>query len=110
MATCAGLAEISTDRALGALYGLAIGDALGMPTQELDGPTAKRILGTPPDFRDGPAPPTAPPCGSRRLESRPRLNRSIDSSPRWFRRTLSPTTLTSPTLGPRPWPPSCPPA
>ncbi|TMG28293.1 MAG: hypothetical protein E6H95_06620, partial [Chloroflexi bacterium] len=40
---CAGLAEISTDRALGALYGLAIGDALGMPTQELDGPTARRI-------------------------------------------------------------------
>src|SRR5438552_1945017 len=26
-----------------------------MPTQELDGPTARRILGTPPDFRDGPA-------------------------------------------------------
>ena len=44
-----------TDRALGALYGLAIGDALGMPTQELDSPTAKRILGTPPGFRDGPA-------------------------------------------------------
>jgi len=55
MPTCAGLAEISTDRALGALYGLAIGDALGMPTQELDGPTARRILGTPPDFREGPA-------------------------------------------------------
>jgi len=26
-----------------------------MPTQELDGPTARRILGTPPDFREGPA-------------------------------------------------------
>ena len=42
-----------TDRALGALYGLAIGDALGMPTQELDRSEAKRILGAPPHFRDG---------------------------------------------------------
>src|SRR3989442_6789429 len=55
MPTCADLAEISTDRALGALYGLAIGDALGMPPQELDGPAAKRILGPPPAFREGPA-------------------------------------------------------
>jgi ADP-ribosylglycohydrolase len=47
-------AEIGLDRALGALYGLAIGDALGMPAQELDRDSARRILGTPPDFRDGP--------------------------------------------------------
>ena len=46
--------ETSIDRALGALYGLAIGDALGMPTQELDRASAERILGSPPGFRDGP--------------------------------------------------------
>ena len=48
-------AEISTDRALGALYGLAIGDALGMPTQELDRARARAILGSPARFRDAPA-------------------------------------------------------
>jgi ADP-ribosylglycohydrolase len=42
------------DRALGALYGLAIGDALGMPTQELSRADAKRILGPVPGFRPGP--------------------------------------------------------
>ena len=42
------------DRALGAFYGLAIGDALGMPTQELDAARAAAILGAPPDFREGP--------------------------------------------------------
>jgi ADP-ribosylglycohydrolase len=41
------------DRALGALYGLAIGDALGMPTQELDRKRAAQIIGSPPAFRDG---------------------------------------------------------
>jgi ADP-ribosylglycohydrolase len=48
-------ADSSTNRALGALYGLAIGDALGMPTQQLDRARAKFILGSPPGFRDGPA-------------------------------------------------------
>ncbi len=43
-----------TDRALGALYGLAIGDALGMPTQELDSVRARLIIGPHPGFRDGP--------------------------------------------------------
>jgi ADP-ribosylglycohydrolase len=47
--------EISTDRALGALYGLAIGDALGMPTQEFDRARAAAIVGSPPGFRDAPA-------------------------------------------------------
>lgn len=42
------------DRALGALYGLAIGDALGMPTQELTRAQARRILGPVPSFRAGP--------------------------------------------------------
>jgi ADP-ribosylglycohydrolase len=37
------------------MYGLAIGDALGMPTQELDRGRAARIVGSPPGFRDGPA-------------------------------------------------------
>ena len=46
--------ERSLDRALGALYGLAIGDALGMPTQELSRAEAQRILGPEPDFRPGP--------------------------------------------------------
>ena len=36
------------------MYGLAIGDALGMPTQELDARRAAQIIGAPPDFRDGP--------------------------------------------------------
>ncbi len=44
-----------TDRALGALYGLAIGDALGMPTQGLDRARARAILGSPAGFRDAPA-------------------------------------------------------
>jgi ADP-ribosylglycohydrolase len=48
-------AELLTDRALGALYGLAIGDALGMPTQELDRARATAILGSPAGFRDAPA-------------------------------------------------------
>jgi ADP-ribosylglycohydrolase len=47
-------AETPIDRALGALYGLAIGDALGMPTQELDRAGAIRVLGSPSAFRDGP--------------------------------------------------------
>src|ERR1700704_5955669 len=42
------------DRALGALYGLAIGDALGMPTQELTPAQARQILGPVADFRPGP--------------------------------------------------------
>jgi ADP-ribosylglycohydrolase len=46
--------DTSIDRALGAMYGLAIGDALGMPTQELDPLRARQIIGTPPAFRDGP--------------------------------------------------------
>src|SRR3979490_3071632 len=45
----------SKDRALGALYGLAIGDALGMPTQELDSARARAIIGSPAGFRDAPA-------------------------------------------------------
>lgn len=47
--------QISTDRALGALYGLAIGDALGMPTQELDRARAGAIIGSPAGFREAPA-------------------------------------------------------
>lgn len=47
--------DLAMDRALGALYGLAIGDALGMPTQELDREAARRIIGSPPAFRAGPA-------------------------------------------------------
>ena len=42
------------DRALGALYGLALGDALGMPVQETSPARASQILGSPPDFRDPP--------------------------------------------------------
>lgn len=44
----------SKDRALGALYGLAVGDALGMPTQELDRARSSAVLGWPGDFRPGP--------------------------------------------------------
>ena len=43
------------DRALGALYGLAVGDALGMPTQALPRATVTRLFGTLDGFRDGPA-------------------------------------------------------
>jgi ADP-ribosylglycohydrolase len=46
---------VFTDRALGALYGLAIGDALGMPTQELDRIRAAQVIGSPAAFCDGPA-------------------------------------------------------
>ena len=44
----------SLDRALGALYGLAIGDALGMPMQGMARGQARRILGSPPGFREAP--------------------------------------------------------
>ena len=43
------------DRALGALYGLAVGDALGMPTQALPRATVARLFGTLDGFRAGPA-------------------------------------------------------
>jgi ADP-ribosylglycohydrolase len=42
------------DRALGALYGLAVGDALGMPTQELSRQRAEELLGGEPRFHPGP--------------------------------------------------------
>ena len=42
------------DRALGAFYGLAVGDALGMPTQALPRATVTRLFGTLDGFRPGP--------------------------------------------------------
>ena len=42
------------DRALGALYGLALGDALGMPTQELPRSRAEQLLGAGPVLLAGP--------------------------------------------------------
>jgi ADP-ribosylglycohydrolase len=46
--------ELTRDRALGAFYGLAIGDALGMPTQELPRRRAAELMADA-DFVDGPA-------------------------------------------------------
>jgi ADP-ribosylglycohydrolase len=43
------------DRARGALLGLALGDALGMPTQELTRSRAEQLLGGGPAFLEGPA-------------------------------------------------------
>jgi ADP-ribosylglycohydrolase len=43
------------DRALGALYGLAVGDALGMPTQALPRDVVARLFGVLDGFRAGPA-------------------------------------------------------
>jgi ADP-ribosylglycohydrolase len=43
------------DRALGALYGLAVGDALGMPTQALPRQLVAQLFGRLDGFRDGPA-------------------------------------------------------
>jgi ADP-ribosylglycohydrolase len=43
------------DRALGALYGLAVGDALGMPTQALPRDVVTQLFGDLDGFRDGPA-------------------------------------------------------
>ncbi len=48
------------DRALGALLGLAVGDALGMPTQCLDRARAEDLLGAGPVLL--PAPPDNPVC------------------------------------------------
>jgi ADP-ribosylglycohydrolase len=48
------------DRALAALLGLAVGDALGMPTQELSRARAEALLGAAPGFLDGP--PDNPVC------------------------------------------------
>lgn len=42
------------DRALGALYGLAVGDALGMPTQFLSRDTIRETFGALTDFAPGP--------------------------------------------------------
>lgn len=42
------------DRALGALYGLAVGDALGMPTQFLSRDTIRETFGVLADFEAGP--------------------------------------------------------
>ena len=42
------------DRALGALYGLAVGDALGMPTQTLSRRRVAALFGELDGFRDGP--------------------------------------------------------
>ena len=42
------------DRALGALYGLAVGDALGMPTQALPRDVVARLFGELDGFRAGP--------------------------------------------------------
>jgi ADP-ribosylglycohydrolase len=42
------------DRALGALYGLAVGDALGMPTQALPRDVVARLFGDLDGFRAGP--------------------------------------------------------
>jgi ADP-ribosylglycohydrolase len=43
------------DRALGALYGLAVGDALGMPTQALPRAVVAQLFGVLDGFRAGPA-------------------------------------------------------
>lgn len=43
------------DRALGALLGLALGDAMGMPTQELSAERAAQLLGDRPELIAGPA-------------------------------------------------------
>ena len=43
------------DRALGALYGLAVGDALGMPTQALPRDVVAQLFGVLDGFRGGPA-------------------------------------------------------
>jgi ADP-ribosylglycohydrolase len=43
------------DRALGALYGLAVGDALGMPTQALPRGVVAQLFGDLDGFRAGPA-------------------------------------------------------
>lgn len=40
------------DRALGATYGLALGDALGMPTQSMSREQVRRVYGTITGFRD----------------------------------------------------------
>ena len=48
------------NRALGAFYGLALGDALGMPTQSLNRETIKTRFGTITDLQDaGPLQPIA---------------------------------------------------
>ena len=44
----------TVDRALGAFYGLAIGDALGMPTQLLPRSTVRELFGELPWFEPGP--------------------------------------------------------
>ncbi|WP_088288683.1 ADP-ribosylglycohydrolase family protein [Kineosporia sp. A_224] len=48
------------DRSLAALLGLAVGDALGMPTQELSRARAEQLLGAGPVLLDGP--PDNPVC------------------------------------------------
>ena len=45
---------MTVDRALGAFYGLAIGDALGMPTQLLSRSVVTELFGDVPWFAPGP--------------------------------------------------------
>jgi ADP-ribosylglycohydrolase len=47
--------DAALDRALGALFGLALGDALGMPTQELTRARAEQLLESGPALLAGPA-------------------------------------------------------
>lgn len=49
-----GVREHAVDRALGAFYGLAIGDALGMPTQMLPRDVVAELFGDLPWFATGP--------------------------------------------------------
>src|SRR5215210_5264155 len=49
-----GVGTDAVDRALGAFYGLAIGDALGMPTQMLQRTVVRDLFGEMPWFAPGP--------------------------------------------------------
>ena len=49
-----GVDDLRADRAMGALLGLALGDALGMPTQELPRSRARAVVPDPPMLVDGP--------------------------------------------------------
>ena len=60
------------DRALGALYGLAMGDALGMPTQIMSRRSIVARFGTVTGFEPGPADnPVAPECPPVRSRTTP---------------------------------------
>ncbi len=75
------MSDPRTDRALGALYGLALGDALGMPTQIMSRAAITARFGQVTGFETGPPDnPVAAGCPPAASPTTPTRPSSSDSS------------------------------